>query len=136
MKLKVFGTAFLVLALTACSTRPQEPAAPAASAPVTAAKPAPTAGAVATPTAMTGTPNANGSKPVLSRALAAAGYKATVIKGETYYCRKEDITNTAFKKTVCLNEAQLREQERRTKEMQDRMMSTQNNGACHGPECG
>ena len=127
MKLKVFGTAFIALGLAACSSQPTEPSA---------SVPAPAATGATPPAAAALAPNANGEAPVLNRSLVAAGYKATTIKGEIYYCRMEDVTNTAFKRKVCLNEAQLRDQERKTKELQDRMMRQQANPGCSGSSCG
>ena len=133
MTLKAFGTAFVVLALTACSSRPTEPSrsvpVPAMSALTAAAKPASAAmGATAAAAALA--PTANGETPVLNRRLISAGYKATSIKGEVYYCRTVDVTNTAFKRKVCLNEAQLRDEERKTKELQERMLRQQWSPAC------
>ena len=73
--------------------------------------------------------------PVLNRKLVSAGYRVTTIKGEIYYCRTVDLTNTNFKKKVCLTEAQLREEERKTNEMQDQMMHQQASPSCMGPTC-
>src|SRR4051794_6134 len=100
MKFEVFGIAFLAVVLAACSSQPTQPSA---SAPAASAAPSAPAGSGAAVM-----PNANGEAPVLSRSLVSAGYKATTIKGEIYYCRMEDVTNTAFKRKVCLTEAQLK----------------------------
>jgi hypothetical protein len=81
-------------------------------------------------------PAAAAPAPVISRDLMAAGYRPKTIKGEVFYCRKEAVTNTAFKKTVCLNEAQLKDEERRVKELQREMIRSQPNGSCLGPNCG
>jgi hypothetical protein len=124
MKFEVFGIAFVAVALAACSSQPTRPSA---SAPPAAAPAGSGAAAM---------PNASGETPVLSRSLVSAGYKATTIKGEIYYCRMEDVTNTAFKRKVCLTEAQLKDQERKTKEMQDRMIRQQTNPGCSGSSCG
>jgi hypothetical protein len=139
MNLKVFGTAFVAIALAACSSQPTEPSAsapaPAAAvpaAPAAAAAPAAGAPALAAPAVApaTGTPTANGEGPVLSRTLIAAGYKATAVGKEVYYCRQEMVTGTTFKRKVCLNEAQLRNEERKIKEMQEQMMRTQASPPC------
>jgi len=150
MNLKFLGIPFITLALAACSTQPTEPSArapavaPAAvAAPAPAATPAPTAAqapaaASVTPAAAATTavvPDANGNVPVLNRSLIQAGYKATKIKGEIYYCRQEEVTGTSFKRKVCLNETQLRDEERKMKEMQDQMMRTQASPSCMGPTC-
>jgi hypothetical protein len=138
MNLKVFGITLAAVALAACSSRPTEPTARAparAPAPSSATAPASAvAPASATPAAAV-VPAANGQPPVLNRTLIAAGYKATSIRGETYYCRSEIVTGTSFKKNVCLNEAQLKDEERKIKEMQDKMIQTQANPACTG-NCG
>jgi hypothetical protein len=128
MNLKLFGIACTVAMLAACSTQPQQPAVNAAAPAAATAAPA---AALATPAAAT-----PAAAPAISRDLIAAGYKPKTIKGEVFYCRKEDVTNTAFKKTVCLNEEQFKEQERRTKEMQREMMRSQPNPSCLGPNCG
>jgi len=129
MKFEFFGIAVAAATVAACSSQPTQPAA-STPAPVAAPSPTPAAGAPAV------APAANGEAPVLSRSLVSAGYKATTIKGEIYYCRMEDVTNTAFKRKVCLTEAQLKDQERKTKEMQDRMIRQQTNPGCAGPSCG
>ena len=136
MGLKPLGTALVVLTLAACSSQPRQPAsaARATGAPPPAIAPAAnlaTAGAPAAADA--GKPNA--AAPVLNRKLVSAGYRVTTIKGEIYYCRTVDLTNTNFKKKVCLTEAQLREEERKTNEMQDQMMHQQASPSCMGPTC-
>lgn len=127
MTLKVFGIGLIALALTACSSQPREPAT--AMAPAAPAAAAPSA-------ALAASPSVNGETPAINRSRIAAGYKATVIKGETYYCRQVDVTGTQFKKKVCLNEAQLQDEERKTKELQDRMLQQGASPACSGPACG
>jgi hypothetical protein len=127
MNLKLFGIASILTVLAACSSQPPQPAA-SASPPAPAAAPA--AAALASPAATTPAP------PVISRDLMAAGYRPKTINGEVFYCRKEAVTNTAFKKTVCLNEAQLKDEERRVKELQREMIRSQPNGSCLGPNCG
>jgi hypothetical protein len=129
MSLKAFSMALVALALAACSSQPRErsggtpAAAPAA--------PAPTAANLAPGTSAPAASGSTSDKPVvLSRTLINAGYKATTIKGEVFYCRSEDVIGTGFKRKVCLNEAQLRDQERRIKEMQDRMIQSQASPAC------
>ena len=128
MGFKNFGIALAALTLAACSTPPRESSG---SAPAAAAQLAPAAALAATaePAA------ANGKTPVLNRKLVAAGYRATTIKGEVYYCRMVEVTNTNFKKRVCLNEAQLRDEERKAREMQDRMINTEASPSCMGPTC-
>ena len=127
MKFEVFGIAVVAVALAACSSQPTQPSA---SAPAPAAAPsAPAASGAA------GVPNAEREAPVLNRSRLAAGYKATTIKGEVYYCRMEDVTNTAFKRKVCLTEAQLKDQERKTKELQERMIQQRTNPGCSGSSC-
>ena len=123
MRLKVAGTALIALALTACSSQPREPAAstPVAEPPAAAGKLAP---AVAD------------GKAVPNRTLISAGYKPTTIKGEIYYCRTEDVTNTAFKKKVCLNESQLKDEEKRIKQMQEQILRSRSNPGCDGRGCG
>jgi len=128
MKFEVFGIAFIAVALAACSS---QPAKPAASAPAPA--PAPSTPATSAVAVM---PNADGQAPVISRTLLSAGYKPTTIKGEVFYCRMEDVTNTAFKRKVCLNEAQLKDEERKVKDLQDRMLQRGANPGCSGPGCG
>jgi len=127
MTLKTLGAAFIVLALTACT--PSRPTKPFVSV-MAATRPAAPAATGATPAAAALVPNANGEAPVLNSALITAGYKATPFKGAVYYCRMEDVTNTAFKRKVCLDEAQLKEQERKTKELSERMLRQQWSPAC------
>src|SRR5512147_3238938 len=102
MTLKAFSIAFITLTLAACSSQRTQPSAnavaPAAAAPSAALAPSKSA-AEAAPVAAT----ADGKPPVLNRALIQAGYKATTIKGQVYYCRQEDVIGTGFKKKVCLN---------------------------------
>jgi len=112
--------------LTACSSQPRQPTAHA---PAPAAA-TPAATAAATPVAAT-----EGKGPPVSRTLISAGYKPTTINGAFYYCRTEPVTNTAFKKKVCLNEAQIKDQERKTQEMQREMIRSQPNPSCLGPTC-
>ena len=128
MALRTLSTALVVLILAACSSQPRQPAAaaaPVASTPTANLAPAAAPSAAANAAA---TPNAQG--PVLNRKLISAGYRAMTIKGEIYYCRTVDLTNTTFKKRVCLTEAQLREEERKTKEMQDNMLRQEMSPAC------
>lgn len=127
MNFKGFGTAFVVLALTACSSQPIQPAADT---------PAPVAAAPPAATALAASPAANEKAPGVNRTLISAGYKPTTIKGEVYYCRTEMVTNTAFKKKVCLNEAQIKNEEKRIQRMQDDLLRSQTNGPCAGPTCG
>jgi hypothetical protein len=136
MKLKTFGIASVVM-VTACSSQPRQPAGPATAAaastpaaslhtaaakPVSTADPAPASGAA-------------GQAAPINRTLLSAGYKPTTIKGVVYYCRMEDVTNTAFKRKVCLNESQLKDQERKIREMQDSMIRRETNPSCMGPTC-
>ena len=126
---KTLGLTLVVLTLAACSTSPREPAPATASAPVApppAANLAPNAAPASAANAATG--NAQG--PVLNRKLISAGYRATTIKGEVYYCRTVDMTNTTFKKRVCLTESQLKEEERKTQQMQDNMLRQEMSPAC------
>lgn len=127
MNFKGFGTAFVVLALTACSSQPTQPAADT---------PAPAAATPPAATALAASPAANEKAPAVNRTLISAGYKPTTIKGEVYYCRTEMVTNTAFKKKVCLNEAQIKNEEKRIQRMQDDLLRSQTNGLCAGPTCG
>jgi len=134
MNLKFLGIPFITLALAACSTQPTQPAARAPAPPVAQAPAAaPSTPAAATPVALL--PNSNGQALVLNRTLIQAGYKATSVKGEIYYCREEQVTGTSFKRKVCLNEAQLRDEERRIKEMQEQILRTQASPGCMGPTC-
>ena len=132
MRLKVLAATLAVLTVTACSSHPTASSASAATGKM-AAPASPNLTAPATPAVAADPSNPNG--PVLNRRLLAAGYRATTIKGEVYYCRMEDVTNTAFKKRVCLNEAQLRERDKKSQEMQDRMLQEQGNPACFHPPC-
>jgi hypothetical protein len=145
MGLKVVGPVFIALALAACSSQPRDPSASgAAAAPAPAVAPATTSTpAAAVPAAATSNlapgataPAAGGQAPVLNKTLIQAGYKAATVKGQLVYCRMEEVTNTAFKKRVCLNEDQLREEERKIKRMQDQMMRSQGGANCVGPACG
>ena len=133
MRLKGLAATLTVLTVAACSSQPREPSAnaPAAAAPPVANNLAPAAAPAGA--ADPAKPSAQG--PVLNRKLVAAGYRATTIKGEVYYCRTVDVTNTNFKSKVCLNEAQLREEDRKTQEMQDRMILDQRSPGCLGPTC-
>ena len=72
---------------------------------------------------------------MLNRTLIQAGYKASTFKGQVVYCRQELVTGTGFKRKVCLDEAQLREEERKIQAMQDQMMRTQASPSCMGPTC-
>lgn len=140
MKLKTLGIASLVVALAACSSEPQKPVAGGASAPAatppTAALAQPAQPAQPAPAAATQAVSTDANPGQINRTLLTAGYKPKVVNGQTFYCRKEDVTNTAFKKTVCLNEAQIKDQERQIKEMQREMLRSQPNPACLGPNCG
>jgi hypothetical protein len=131
MNLKPFGIASLVVMLTACSSQPAQPTknavAPAAAAPVAAA---PAAAAAAAPV------SGDSNGPQVNRTLLQAGYKPTTIKGEIYYCRQEMVTNTAFKKKVCLNESQIADEEKKIKQMQQEMLRQRSNPGCNGPGCG
>jgi hypothetical protein len=130
MILKTFGIALTALTLAACASPPTQPAAATAATSTPALAPA-KSGAEAAPVAT----SADGKPPVLSRALIQAGYKATTVKGEIYYCRQEDVIGTGFKKKVCLNEDQIKEEDRRIKELQDQMLRTQASPSCMGPTC-
>jgi hypothetical protein len=122
MALKTVGAAFIVLALTACAaSRPPKPFVSV----MAATRPVAPAATSAAPAALTLVSNANGETAVLNSALITAGYKATPFKGAIYYCRTEDVTNTAFKRKVCLTETEIRDQERKTRELRDRMMRYQ-----------
>ena len=131
MKLKIIGTVSVVMVLTACSSQPTKPAAEKA--PASAAAVAQPAAAPATAAQAAST---DGKGPQVNRTLVSAGYKPTTIKGEVYYCRTVDVTNTAFKKKVCLNESQIKDEERRIKDMQQEMMRSRTNPGCSGPGCG
>lgn len=80
-------------------------AAPAAPAPASAATAAPAAAADAAAKPFKPPPN----------------YKARVVKGETMYCRKEAPIGSRFKETICLTEAQLKDQLLREEENRIRM---------------
>jgi hypothetical protein len=137
MNRKTLGIVPLVVALAACSSQPQQPTTPSASAPAAAAS-APATALVqpAQPSpAATGAEVTEASAAQINRTLLTAGYKPKTVNGTLFYCRQELVTNTAFKKTVCLNEAQIREQERKTKELQREMIRSQPNPACLGPTC-
>lgn len=137
MNLKSFGIASLVVVLTACSSQPTQPTANTAAPAAVAAPAAAAAPVAAAPAAAAAAPVSADSKgPPVNRTLVQAGYKPTTIKGEVYYCRTEMVTNTAFKKKVCLNESQIKDQERKIQEMQREMIRSQPNPACLGPNCG
>ena len=137
MNLKSFGIALTASTLAACSSQPTQPptaanvAAPPTAAPLAAPAPSKSA-AEAVPVAAT----ADGKPPALNRTFIQAGYKATPIKGEMFYCRQEDVIGTNFKKKVCLNEDQMKAQEERMKIMQDEMARTKTNPGCYGTRCG
>jgi hypothetical protein len=137
MNLKPFLIASILTVLTACSSQPTQPttkapaaavAAPAATAPLATNGPA---AAAALQVAST---DGNGPPPV-NRALISAGYKPTTIQGAVFYCRTVDVTNTAFKKKVCLNEAQIAAEEKKAQEMRREMLRMQPNPGCFGPTC-
>jgi hypothetical protein len=130
MNLKVISATVVALTLVACSTQPTEPVAKApAAAPAPAATPAAATSAAAPAAAVA--PGANsGNLPVLNRTLISAGYKATTIKGQVYYCRQEDVIGTGFKRKVCLNEDQLKDEEIKIKQMQDQILRSQASPAC------
>jgi hypothetical protein len=134
MALRTVGAAFIVLALAACApSRPTKPFVSVMAAKRTAA-PATTG---ATPATSALVPGANGQAPTFNSFLISAGYKATPFKGEVYYCRTEDVTNTAFKRRVCLSETEIRDQERKTRELQERMIRYQFSPPCTPfPSCG
>ena len=125
MRLKALASALLVLTLAACSSQPREPSG---NAPAAGGAPPPAAN-VAAPT-RTAASDKLEAPAVLNRSLVSAGYKATSIKGEIYYCRMVDVTGTQFKRRVCLNEAQVRDEERKSKEMADRMIDSGFNPGC------
>lgn len=120
-------------------------ASPSASTTSTAAAPAAATSAATAPAAATSasspqpaaakTAAAATASPPVNRTLISAGYKPTTIKGAVYYCRTIDVTNTAFKKKVCLSEAQIQDEEAKIKEMQREMLRRQPNGSCLGPTC-
>src|SRR5262245_30063373 len=118
MNLKGFvATAGVALTLAACTTQPAAPVvaqAPVA-APAPATAPAEAKLAEAKPVLMV-------PAGTLNRKLIAAGFKATAVGNQIYYCRQEAVIGTGFKKKICLNEAQLRDQELNSKGMQDRML--------------
>lgn len=127
MNWKFVGLVAVPLLIAACASQPREPSTKVAVAPPSAVA-APASAAAA----LSGAPGttASGQPPAVNRALIAAGYKPTAVKGEVYYCRMEDVTNTAFKRKVCLNQAQLQAEERKVKELQDRMIRQQFSPAC------
>jgi hypothetical protein len=131
MNLKTSGIASIVTVLTACSSQPTKPTvnAPATAAPAAAVAPpgAPAALQVAA---------TDGNTPPVNRTLLAAGYKPVTIKGEVYYCRTVDVTNTAFKKKVCLNETQIADEEKKIQDMRQEMLRSRTNPPYLGPSCG
>jgi len=131
MNLKAFGIALTASTLAACASQPTANVAAPATAPAAAASPASSSGAAAVPVAL----SADGKPPAVNRTHIQAGYVATTIKGEVFYCRQEEVTGTSFKKKVCLNEEQMKAQEQRTKEMQEQMLKPQTNPACFGNRC-
>lgn len=134
MNLKFLGTVSIVVVLTACSSQPTQPAAAKAVAPAAAAPTAAAPVAAAPAAAQATSPDRNG--PPVNRTLVSAGYKPTTFKGEVYYCRTVDLTNTAFKKKVCLNESQIADEEKKIKAFQADMLRRQANPGCSGPGCG
>ncbi len=120
MGLKVVGMGLLALLLCACSNPPRQPA-PAAR------EPSASAAAV---TGSAAAPAANATTPEVDATYIKAGYKATMFKGQVYYCRMEDVTGTQFKRKVCLDEAHMRDEQRKNREMQDSIMRQRTNPAC------
>ncbi len=137
MKLRVVAIASLVSMVAACSSQPRVPAANTSSPASTSTATAPAAATSASspPPAAANTAAAATASPPINRTLLSAGYKPTTIKGAVYYCRTIDVTNTAFKKKVCLSEAQIQDEEAKIKEMQREMLRRQPNGSCLGPTC-
>jgi hypothetical protein len=135
MNFKPFGIACLVVILTACSSQPTQPTAKAVAPAATRVATAPAAAAAAAPPAAPAA-SASGNGPPVNRTLISAGYKPVTIKGEVYYCRTVDVTNTAFKKKVCLNESQIADEEKKIKQMQEEMLRQRANPGCNGPGCG
>ena len=135
MNPRAFGIASIVTVLAACSSQPTQPAANA-SAPAAATALASAAAPAAAPPAAAQAASTNGSGPQVNRTLISAGYKPTTIQGAIYYCRTVDVTNTAFKKKVCLNETQIRDEERKIQEIRQEMLRMRTNPPCLGPSCG
>jgi hypothetical protein len=134
MNLKALGIALVALTLVACASQPMQPAAnvaaPATTPPAAALAPS-KSGAEAVPVAV----SADGKAPAVNRTFIQAGYKATSIKGEVFYCRQEDVIGTNFKKKVCLNEDQMKAQEERMKNMEEQMLKNQANPGCFSSPC-
>ena len=111
--LSVAGLATLVA--VACSSTPQEAAAPT--------------------TKTTAAPTATHTQPAtvpgqINPKLVSQGYKAVKVKDDYIYCRMESLTGTSFKKRVCLTESAIRALEEETKQTQDSMTRQRTGPAC------
>ena len=133
MGLKVLGTGLIALSLVACSSRPPPPAPAAPEAAPAAASSAAAKSATAAPVASAAELAAAGVN--VDRAYLKAGYKPTMYKGQLFYCRTVDVTGTSFKKKVCMDEAHMKEEARKTQEMQDSILRQRTNPGCAPPAC-
>ncbi len=113
-----------------CVTHPQRtvpPPSPAQPPPVAAASQTGTGG-----TALAATTPSTTSATTPDPALLRRGYKASMRKGQLYYCRSEDLTGSRFPKVVCQTADQIKQQEENTR---DTLGTTRPQGPCVGPYC-
>ena len=113
MDLKFVGVGLVAVIISACSSSPRQPT-PAGERP--SAPAAAVANQVAAPA-----PNGTAPTPAIDRAYIKAGYEAKMYKGQVYYCRLETATGTQFKSRVCLNEAQMRQEQLKSQEIRNLM---------------
>jgi hypothetical protein len=119
MVLQVVGMGLFALILSACSSYPRHNM-PAAGAP-------PPSGAVSL---------ADGATPAIDPALIKAGYEVKNVKGQNFYCRTEVLTGSQFRRKVCLDEAQIREEQLKNREAKDTLMRQRAGPACTPmPQC-
>jgi hypothetical protein len=138
MALKFVGVGLIAVIISACSSYPRQQT-PAGQAPSASA--AAVTHPVAAPVAIGTAPTANGitptSTPAIDRAYIKAGYEAKMYQGQLYYCRMETATGTQFKRRVCLNEAQMRQEQLKSQEIRNILNRPNPSKSCTPmPQCG
>ena len=115
---------------TGCVTHPQRaaPVQPPAQPPPVAAADHGSTGGTALVAATQSTTDSTTPDPALLR----RGYKASMRRGQLYYCRSEDLTGSRFPKVICQTADQIKQQEQNTR---DTLGTTRQQGPCVGPYC-
>jgi hypothetical protein len=96
--------------------------------PTNGAKPGPAAAAPARKSAQPAKMDAH------TRSL-TSGYRTVKRNDQVLYCRSEKVTGTSFKNTICLTEAQLKEQYERMRTTADDLQNSTRAAKCVAPPC-